>query len=75
MSLICETETTYAKYLVQVNNTNKRHNLLPISSGLGKITLTIYHLFNYFSIYFASLFITDLKFKLIQLNKVLAGQN
>ena len=49
--------------------------LLPISNGLGKITLTTYHLFIYFSIYFASLFITDLKFKLIQLNKVLAGQN
>ena len=49
--------------------------LLPISNGLGKLTLTIYHLFIYLFIYFASLFITDLKFKLIQLNKDLAGQN
>ena len=49
--------------------------LLPISNGLGKLTLTIYHLFIYLFIYFASLFITDLKFKLIQLTKDLAGQN
>ena len=52
--------------LCQIPRTSKHYwikgiimdsSLLPISRGLGKITLTIYHSFINFSIYFVSLFL------------------